>query len=132
MATWVEALRPVRRSSFPGCGQSTATTARRRGAGCCLARILADYAADQPELLADLLMDADDRQFPIIFSKLKECGEEGLPLSVVVLEAVLNLPTTDNPNDAENERTARRVPRGHRAAATGQAGQSLAVVRECA
>ena len=41
--------------------------------------ILADYAADQPRVLADLLMDADEKQFAVIYPKLKEHGEEGLP-----------------------------------------------------
>jgi formylglycine-generating enzyme required for sulfatase activity len=33
--------------------------------------LLADYAAGQPLVLADLLMDADDKQFAVIFGKLK-------------------------------------------------------------
>ena len=41
---------------------------------------MADYAADQPQVLADLVMDADEKQFAIIFPKLKEHGEEGMPL----------------------------------------------------
>ena len=41
--------------------------------------LLADYAADQPQVLAELLMDADEKQFAIIYTKLKERGEEGLP-----------------------------------------------------
>ena len=41
--------------------------------------ILADYAADRPDVLAELLMDADEKQFAVIYPKLKERGEEGLP-----------------------------------------------------
>ena len=41
--------------------------------------ILADYAADQPQVLADLLMDADEKQFAVIYPKFKEQGEQGLP-----------------------------------------------------
>ena len=37
--------------------------------------MLADYAADQPQVLADLLMDADDKQFAVIYPKFKEHGE---------------------------------------------------------
>jgi serine/threonine protein kinase/formylglycine-generating enzyme required for sulfatase activity len=40
---------------------------------------LADYAAEQPHQLADLLMDADDKQFAVIYPKLKEQGERGVP-----------------------------------------------------
>ena len=42
--------------------------------------ILADYAADQPQLLADLLMDADEKQFSVIYPKLKDRGEQGVPV----------------------------------------------------
>ncbi len=42
--------------------------------------ILADYAAGNPQLLADLLMDADDTQFAVLFPKLEEQGERGLPI----------------------------------------------------
>ena len=42
--------------------------------------MLADYAADQPQVLADLLMDADEKQFAVIYPKFKEQGEQGLPL----------------------------------------------------
>jgi serine/threonine protein kinase/formylglycine-generating enzyme required for sulfatase activity len=42
--------------------------------------LLADYAADQPKELANLVMDADDKQFPVIFPKFKEQGEQGLPI----------------------------------------------------
>ena len=37
--------------------------------------ILADYAADQPQVLADLLMDADEKQFAVIYPKFKEQGD---------------------------------------------------------
>jgi formylglycine-generating enzyme required for sulfatase activity len=40
--------------------------------------ILADYAADQPQVLADLIMDADNRQFAVVFPKLKNLGEGGV------------------------------------------------------
>ena len=33
--------------------------------------ILADYAADRPETLADLLMDADEKQFAVLFPKVQ-------------------------------------------------------------
>jgi serine/threonine protein kinase/formylglycine-generating enzyme required for sulfatase activity len=41
---------------------------------------LADYAADQPQILSELLMDADERQFAVVFPRFKERGEEGLQL----------------------------------------------------
>jgi formylglycine-generating enzyme required for sulfatase activity/tetratricopeptide (TPR) repeat protein len=41
---------------------------------------LADYAADRPDVLADLLMDADDKQFAVLYPKLKDHGERGAAL----------------------------------------------------
>ncbi|MGA2253260.1 MAG: SUMF1/EgtB/PvdO family nonheme iron enzyme, partial [Thermoguttaceae bacterium] len=38
----------------------------------------ADYAADQPQVLADLVIDADEKQFAIIYPKFKDLGERGL------------------------------------------------------
>ena len=40
--------------------------------------LLADYAADNPQVLADLLMDADEKQFAAIYPKFKEQSEGGL------------------------------------------------------
>jgi serine/threonine protein kinase len=79
LTTWKDALRPVRlkllaplsvefRSVNRPAEQTRATD------------ILADYAADQPQLLADLLIDADDKQFTAIYPKLQEHGELGLPV----------------------------------------------------
>jgi hypothetical protein len=42
------------------------------------ANLLADYAATDPRLLADLLMDADEKQFAVIYPKFKDRGEPGL------------------------------------------------------
>src|SRR5262249_28791546 len=43
-----------------------------------VANILTYYVADQPHLLADLLMDADAKQFLLFYPKLKEHGADGL------------------------------------------------------
>jgi formylglycine-generating enzyme required for sulfatase activity len=40
--------------------------------------ILSDYAAGQPKMLADLLLDADEKQFTVIYPKFKDHGESGL------------------------------------------------------
>jgi formylglycine-generating enzyme required for sulfatase activity len=40
--------------------------------------LLADYAADDPQVLADLLMDADEKQFAVIYPKFEEQGEKAV------------------------------------------------------
>ena len=67
--------------------------------------ILADYAADQPEVLADLVMDADEKQFAIIYTKLKERGEEGLPL----LQGEIKKPLPDTTEEAKEALAKRQA-----------------------
>ena len=68
--------------------------------------ILADYAADQPQVLADLLMDADDKQFAVIYPKFKEQGEQGLP--VLIGEIDKKLPPDLPSSDEKREKLAKR------------------------
>ena len=79
LGLWTDAFRPLKaRLLGPLCGVFRKQPERT---GTILATsLLADYAADQPRVLADLVMDADEKQFAILFRKLKEHGEEGLPL----------------------------------------------------
>src|SRR5262249_30177730 len=48
--------------------------------------IVADYAADQPQLLAELLMDSDDKQFAVFYPRLKQLGERGLVMLVAEID----------------------------------------------
>ena len=68
--------------------------------------ILADYAADQPQVLADLLMDADEKQFAVIYPKFKDRGEQGLP--VLTGEIDKKLPPDLPSSDDKREKLAKR------------------------
>jgi eukaryotic-like serine/threonine-protein kinase len=92
---WMAALRPVRVQLLPSLSvvygdpnhpvkQSQATD------------VLADYAVDQSKALADLVMDADVKQFGIFLPKLKDRGEQGLPVLIGEIEKEL-------PPDAKEE-----------------------------
>ena len=80
-AAWVEALRPVRQSLLP----ALQAVFRDRERATCRA-VVGDAASwptmppTSPDVLADLLMDADEKQFAIIYAKLKKHGEDGLPI----------------------------------------------------
>jgi formylglycine-generating enzyme required for sulfatase activity len=79
LTAWKDALRPVRAKLLAPLSvvfRNSDRPAERSLA----ADILADYAADQPRLLADLLLDADEKQFAVIYPKLKEHGEQGVPI----------------------------------------------------
>jgi formylglycine-generating enzyme required for sulfatase activity len=66
--------------------------------------LLAEYAADQPQVLADLLMDADEKQFAVLYPKLQEHGEQGLPVLTGEVERKL---AADAKED-DKERLAKR------------------------
>ena len=77
---WVEALRPVRQSLCPGFRRSSATTSAATRSGRWRPASWPITPPTDREVLADLVMDADEKQFAVIYPKLKERGEEGLPL----------------------------------------------------
>jgi formylglycine-generating enzyme required for sulfatase activity len=78
LSLWMDSLHPVRTRLLPQLSAVYRDPKRRETERSLAADILADYAADQPELLADLLMDADDKQFAVIFPKIREQGERCL------------------------------------------------------
>ena len=97
-------LAPLDGDAASGAGQAAGAAGRglsRRRAGGSRAvlatNILADYAADQPQVLADLLMDADEKQFAVIYPKFKEHGEQGLPVLTGEIDKKLpsDLPSSD-------------------------------------
>jgi formylglycine-generating enzyme required for sulfatase activity len=68
--------------------------------------MLAEYAQDRPEVLADLLMDADEKQFAAIFPKFKEHSERGVP--VLTGEIDKKLPADLPSSDDKREKLAKR------------------------
>ena len=73
LGQWMEAFRPVKER----CSRRWSTSFEIAIAGASrratlATNILADYAADNPQVLADLLMDADEKQFAVIYPKFKD------------------------------------------------------------
>jgi serine/threonine protein kinase/formylglycine-generating enzyme required for sulfatase activity len=94
LSVWMDALRPVRRKLLPQLSAIYRNTSRRETERSLATDILANYAAENPQALADLLMDADDKQFAVIYPKLKDRGQEGLPLLIAEIERnLLPVPT---------------------------------------
>ena len=71
LGTWVAALQPVGEKLLKPLGEvfRTAKAPERREFA---ATVLADYAGKKPDVLADLLLDADARQFAVLLPKLRE------------------------------------------------------------
>jgi serine/threonine protein kinase/formylglycine-generating enzyme required for sulfatase activity len=105
----VEMLSPIRDTLIPPL--SAAFRSRERGEfeRSLATNILAGYAADQPlPVLADLLLDADEKQFAVIYPKLQERGEQGERLLTGEIDKKLppGLPSSDERREKLAKRQA--------------------------
>jgi formylglycine-generating enzyme required for sulfatase activity len=66
--------------------------------------ILAEYAADRPDKLADLVQDADERQFVVLFPKLEAHRER----AVAVMTETVGLVLDSKKSEEEKESLAKR------------------------
>ena len=85
-------------SRWPDYGFRPARTCnRRQDVERWLADILTEHAADHPQILADLLMDADEKQFAVLYPKLKEHGDTGARRLLSEIDKGLRPKWTDSP-----------------------------------
>jgi formylglycine-generating enzyme required for sulfatase activity/tRNA A-37 threonylcarbamoyl transferase component Bud32 len=77
LGTWVQALSPVRESLLGPLSKvyREAKSPERREVA---ATVLADYTADKPNMLANLLLDADPKQYAILFPVLQSYREQAV------------------------------------------------------
>ena len=106
LAVWMDSLSPVRAKLWVPLSAVYRETSRLDVERSLATDILADYAADQPDVLANLLMDADDKQFAVIYPKFKKQGERGLP--VLIDEINKKLPSNLPSSDEKREKLAKR------------------------
>jgi serine/threonine protein kinase len=106
LATWLESLRPVRAKLLAPLAGIYRDGKRRETERSLATDILADYAADNPLVLADLLLDADDKQFAVLYPKFQAHGEQGLP--VLTGEIDQKLPSDLPSSDERREKLAKR------------------------
>jgi serine/threonine protein kinase len=100
LGQWSEAYRPVKDALLKPLADIFRDQRPERAAERSLAtNLLADYAADNPQVLADLLMDADDKQFAAIYPKLRARGEESLKPLIAELDRQARWRWTDAPLD---------------------------------
>jgi hypothetical protein len=80
LGQWSEAFRPVRDRLLPQLSEIFRDHRPERTAERSVATsLLADYVSDQPQVLAELLMDSDDKQFSAVYPKFEGQGDRGLP-----------------------------------------------------
>ena len=109
LGQWSEAFRPVKNKLLAPLSEiyqdhQPESTAERSLA----TSLLADYAADNPQALADLLMDADEKQFAVIVPKFKDQGERGLAFVSAEIDKKLppDLPSSDKRRETLAKRQA--------------------------
>lgn len=96
---WIEGLRPVRDALLPRlcdlCREYDLELVRHHAA-----RVLADYAQDKPERLAELILDADETQFALLFPKLQANRDKTVMLlKNALLDHGSNTPLSPNRKD---------------------------------
>jgi serine/threonine protein kinase/formylglycine-generating enzyme required for sulfatase activity len=107
LGQWSEAYRPVKESFLAPLAETFRDQQPGRTAERTLAtNLLADYAATQAAVLADLLMDADDKQLAVIYPNLRELGDEGLPLLTGEIGKKLSPGAKDDASDGLAKRQA--------------------------
>jgi formylglycine-generating enzyme required for sulfatase activity len=82
LARWMEALSPIRATLIGSLSKVHRDRDAKRDPSerTVATNILAEYAAGRPDLLADLLLDSDEKQFPFLYPKLAKHGEAALTL----------------------------------------------------
>jgi formylglycine-generating enzyme required for sulfatase activity len=118
LGPWVEALQPVRAALLEPLGEAF-RTAKSLGKREVAATVLAEYAFDQPTLLADLLCDGDDHQFAVLFPKLRQHATA----VDLLLQELKRRPTADAKNGPEAEQMALAKRQAVAAAALLRLGQ---------
>jgi eukaryotic-like serine/threonine-protein kinase len=106
---WSEAFRPVTASLLAPLGEVFRDQRPERTAEPSLAtNLLADYAAGNPPALADLVMDADEKQFGVLYPKFRDQGDGGVPLLTAAIERKLpaEMPSSDPQREALAKRQA--------------------------
>jgi serine/threonine protein kinase/formylglycine-generating enzyme required for sulfatase activity len=85
-AGWLEPLRDARRKLARPLADIARAPSRRETERSLAAEFLAEYAADQPKLLAEVLLDAGAQQYAMLFPKLQKNVQPGLPVLLAELD----------------------------------------------
>ena len=95
----MDSLRPVSAKLLSPLGAVFRDAQRRETERSLATDVLADFAAARPEILAELLLDADEKQFAVLFPKLSDFGERVSLL--LALEISKELPRAAPEDDKE-------------------------------
>jgi serine/threonine protein kinase/formylglycine-generating enzyme required for sulfatase activity len=99
----LEMLRPVRRRLLGPLAQVYRNREQPESERSFATTILADYASNQPSILADLLMDADEKQFAVIYPNVTANREHAM----TIFQETINTPLASKKTEDEKERLAK-------------------------
>ena len=105
LVEWREALRPARKQLVEALTAIYGDADQEQRHRSFATETLADYSADQPEVLVDLLADAEQFQFPTIFAKLVKYRIQAISS---LLEPELAKRADDKTSADDKERLAKR------------------------
>jgi eukaryotic-like serine/threonine-protein kinase len=80
LGAWTDLLRPVRKALTPALAAIFRDAQRPGSERSLAANLLSDYAGDDPDLVADLLMVADPKSYSILFPTAQRLGPRTMPL----------------------------------------------------
>src|SRR5271166_5246155 len=129
----MEMLRPIRKQLLASLATTFRDPQRLKTERYFASNILADYASDQPNLLADLLMDADFKAYAAFFPIAQRQAAKTLPLFQAEIRKQATIPDSDKDSEMVKDRLAERQAR---AAITllrmGKAGEIIPLLRHSA
>jgi serine/threonine protein kinase/formylglycine-generating enzyme required for sulfatase activity len=114
LGVWLRGMRPVRAFLVPPL-KKVFTASDRPAERALATEVLADYAGDRPEVLADLLLDADTRQVAVLWPLAARFPDQ---LRARFADELLSTRRYDQPPGAVEEERQRDVVARRQAAAT--------------
>ena len=111
LGAWTDLLRPVRSTLTPRLASIFKDTQRSDSERSLATNVLSDYAGDDPDLLADLLMAADAKAYQKFFPLVQEQRAQTIPLFEAELEKKANPAESESNPEQVKDRLAERQAR---------------------
>jgi hypothetical protein len=111
LGSWLDALRPVHSKMTPALAATFLDQSRHETEHALATNILADYAKDDPTLIANLLMAADPKAYATFFPIARGQKAQTLPVLQAALEKKTNPAESDSDDEGIKDRSAKRQAR---------------------
>jgi len=130
---WIEALRPVHGKLTAPLATIFQDKSRSESVHSLATDILTDYASDDPNLIADLLMDADPKAYADFFLIAQRHEAKTLPLLQAEIAKKATIPDSNKDSETVKERLAERQARAAVALVRlGKASETMPLLRHSA